>query len=265
MEFIQQPPAMDPTKHLEVNKRTFVHPRFRMQIIDNGDKVWALFFHPEKEGQGAYVETDSTSTGYLKGIQLTLNPFIVPEKMLDTPQMRGAVESYSRVVTRLAASTLTVENTPFPTNMTTLDAVEIESGLSHTTPARAAGLRIFGPNMVRKTFGISNSEGKSLVGTESNQQADPTERAVQNARAVGQASDHLPAPPPRQSSTPKKEKNKLDKMEIFLPQASSFRVLLDMGDGIAPREDAAVMQQGAYVWEGSLVITQENWTKLDRI
>ncbi len=240
-----------PDRPLQITKRTFAWPRYRMQMVDDGQKVWAWLSPEARPDETAYVITDSTTTGMIRGARLSINPFIVPERLMGTVQTRRALESYVKCTNNLIQAVLCVENTPFPTNLGTFIGVEMED--SRDGMGSTPGLRVFGPKLVVQSFEMGNLVRSSTEEQERTQ--EEWKQAEKNAREVGQDISHL------------REASKTNKtpVEICLPCSSQFRISLDVGYGFECYMDKEVLTQGAHVWEGTLTLVVENNTMLGAI
>lgn len=239
-----------PSQPLQVTKRVFIFPRYRLQIVDNGERIWAWISNPEGDpSQVARVTTDSTTTAYIRNVRLSVNPFIVPERLLCTSQMHKAIQSYANCTNRLMQAVLCIENTPFPTKMGTFIGVEMEDSRNVNLQS-GNGVRVFGPRLVVKDYNrpLKNSSPNPTQ----ERTSEDWRRAEQNAQATGQDIELL-----RQA-----EKTNHNPIQIYLPSSSSFRVLLDMGDGYETYEEFDAVTKGAHVWEGTLSVCQENHTLL---
>lgn len=247
---MSSPICNDPATSVQITKRVFQWPRYRMQIVDNGTKVWAWLSPEGQPDETAYVETDSTTTGYIRNARLSINPFIVPERLMETTQTRRALESYTKCSAGLLQAVFCIENTPFPTNVGTFIGVEMEDSREAVGPT--PGLRVFGPNLTVKEFG---NKDRNQSPQEEARTREEWKQAEKNARAVGQDISHLR----------KARKTNNSPMEIYLPEASHFRIFLDVGYGFEPYMDKETLTKGAHLWEGALTLVVEENTKLGSI
>ncbi len=244
----------DPASSIQVTKKVIVWDRYRMQIVDNGQKVLAWLSPEGRPDDPAYVRTDSTTTGVIRRVRLAINPFIVPERLMKTLQTRLAIESYLKCTTDLLQAVLRIDNTPYPTFLSTFMGLEMED--ARPIGATPSGLRIFGPALTLQDF-CSKPFGPTLIAhVQSVQEQRPSEERVEAAKNVGVEDV---------SDLPKASRTNKSPIEILLPESSEFEIALDMGYGFAERRDKSVLVQGAHLWEGTVTVEVDHLTALGSI